>query len=129
MIESVGDDVTELVEGDTVVPIFLPDCANCTDCISKKSNLCSKFQFKVSPWMHDGTSRFTDLKGEPLHHFLFVSSFSEYTVVHVSNVTKIDLTTIPPNMACLLSCGISTGIVQACDFVYHIIPSLIFVLQ
>ncbi|KAI3464738.1 hypothetical protein Pfo_021401 [Paulownia fortunei] len=109
VVESVGDGVSELVEGDMVIPIFLPDCAQCTDCTSKKSNLCSKFPFKVSPWMHDGSSRFTDLKGETLYHFLFVSSFSEYTVVHVANVTKID-PTIPPNRACLLSCGASTGV-------------------
>lgn len=110
VVESVGDGVSEFVEGDTVIPIFLPDCANCTDCISKKSNLCSTFPFKISPWMHDGSSRFTDLKGETLYHFLSVSSFSEYTVVHVSNVTKIDVKTIPPNRACLLSCGVSTGV-------------------
>ncbi|MCI20895.1 alcohol dehydrogenase-like 7-like, partial [Trifolium medium] len=32
-----------------------------------------------------------------------VSSFSEYTVVDVANVTKID-PDIPPDRACLLSC-------------------------
>ncbi|KAL6506641.1 hypothetical protein OROHE_022473 [Orobanche hederae] len=109
IVESIGDGVNELVEGDMVLPIFVPDCAECTDCMSRKSNLCSKFQFKVSPWMHDGTSRFTDLNGEALYHFLFVSSFTEYTVMHVANVTKID-PTIPPNRACLLSCGASTGV-------------------
>ncbi|KAL0325959.1 UNVERIFIED_CONTAM: Alcohol dehydrogenase-like 7 [Sesamum radiatum] len=109
VVESVGDGVTEFVEGDTVIPIFLPDCAECRDCTSKKSNLCSTFPFKLSPWMHDGSSRFTDLKGETLYHFLFVSSFAEYTVVHTANVTKID-PVIPPNRACLLSCGVSTGV-------------------
>ncbi|KAL0438332.1 UNVERIFIED_CONTAM: Alcohol dehydrogenase-like 7 [Sesamum latifolium] len=109
VVESVGDGVTKFVEGDTVVPIFLPDCAECRDCTSKKSNLCSTFPFKVSPWMHDGSSRFTDLKGETLYHFLFVSSFAEYTVVHTANVTKID-PVIPPDRACLLSCGVSTGV-------------------
>lgn len=109
VVESVGDGVTAFVEGDTVVPIFLPDCAECRDCTSNKSNLCSTFPFKVSPWMHDGSSRFTDLKGETLYHFLFVSSFTEYTVVHTANVTKID-PVIPPSRACLLSCGVSTGV-------------------
>ncbi|KAK4429465.1 Alcohol dehydrogenase-like 7 [Sesamum alatum] len=109
VVESVGDGVTEVAEGDTVIPIFLPDCAQCGDCTSKKSNLCSTFPFKVSPWMHDGSSRFTDIKGETLYHFLFVSSFAEYTVVHMANVTKID-PVIPPNRACLLSCGVSTGV-------------------
>lgn len=59
--------------------------------------------------MHDGTSRFTDLNGETLYHFLSVSSFTEYTVLHVSNATKLE-PSIPPNRACLLSCGVSTGV-------------------
>nr|XP_043612967.1 alcohol dehydrogenase-like 7 [Erigeron canadensis] len=110
VVESVGEGVHEVVEGDTVIPIFLPDCGECTDCLSKKSNLCSKFPFKVSPWIdREETSRFTDINGEPLYHFLFVSSFSEYTVVDIAHITKID-PAIPANRACLLSCGVSTGV-------------------
>ncbi|XP_030950873.1 alcohol dehydrogenase-like 7 [Quercus lobata] len=110
VVENVGEDVDEVSEGDTVIPTFMPDCGDCVDCRSKKSNLCSKLPFKVSPWMprHE-TSRFTDLKGEVLYHFLSVSSFSEYTVVDVAHVTKID-PSIAPNRACLLSCGVSTGV-------------------
>ncbi|XP_042047276.1 alcohol dehydrogenase-like 7 isoform X3 [Salvia splendens] len=109
VVESVGEGVTEVVEGDTVIPIFMSDCAECRDCKSKKSNLCTKYPFKIDPWMHDGSSRFRDLNGETIHHFMFVSSFSEYTVVHLANVIKVD-PTIPPNRACLLSCGVSTGV-------------------
>ncbi|KAM3199743.1 alcohol dehydrogenase-like 7 [Capsicum annuum] len=110
VVESVGEDVHDLKEGDSVVPIFLPDCAQCIDCTSKKSNNCSKFEFKVSPWMlRDGTSRFTTVDGETLYHFLSVSSFAEYTVVDIANVMKID-PCVPPNRACLFSCGVSTGV-------------------
>ncbi|XP_059278903.1 alcohol dehydrogenase-like 7 isoform X2 [Lycium ferocissimum] len=110
VVESVGEEVEELKEGDSVVPIFLTDCMDCVDCKSKKSNLCSKFPFEVSPLLHrDETSRFTSVDGETLHHFLYISSFSEYTVVDVANVTKID-PEIPPNRACLFSCGVSTGL-------------------
>jgi len=108
-VESVGEDVTEVTKGDVVVPIFLPDCGECIDCKSSKSNLCSKFPFEFAPGMpRDGTSRFKNLKGETIEHFMFVSSFSEYTVVDIAHLTKIDAA-IPPNMACLLSCGVSTG--------------------
>ncbi|VFQ84929.1 unnamed protein product [Cuscuta campestris] len=110
VVESVGEDVEEITEGDSVIPIFLTDCAECLDCKSKKSNLCGKLPFRISPFLpRDETSRFTDLKGETIHHFLFVSSFSEYTVVDIANVTKIP-PTFPPNRACLLSCGVSTGL-------------------
>ncbi|GMH18916.1 hypothetical protein Nepgr_020757 [Nepenthes gracilis] len=109
IVESVGEGVHEFVEGDYVVPVFLADCGECTDCRSKKSNLCSKLPFAISPWMpRDGTSRFTNIKEEILYHFIHVSSFSEYTVVDIAHVTKVD-SAIPPNRACLLSCGVSTG--------------------
>ncbi|KAM1387793.1 hypothetical protein ACFX2I_015996 [Malus domestica] len=110
IVESVGEDVNEVSEGDTVIPTFMPECGECVDCKSTKSHLCTKLPFKLSPFMprHE-TSRFTDLNGEVLYHFLFVSSFAEYTVVDIAHVTKID-PAIPPNRACLLGCGVSTGV-------------------
>ncbi|XP_021756506.1 alcohol dehydrogenase-like 7 [Chenopodium quinoa] len=110
IVESVGEEVDEVVEGDYVLPVLIADCGDCKDCRSSESNLCSKLPFKVSPWMpREDSSRFTDLKGETLFHFVFVSSFSQYTVVDIAHLTKID-PSIPPNRACLLSCGVSTGI-------------------
>ncbi|KAL8126396.1 alcohol dehydrogenase-like 7 [Apium graveolens] len=110
IIESIGEDVHDVTEGDTVIPIFLPDCGECNTCKSPKSNICSKLPFKVGPWMHrEETSRFTDLKGETIYHFLFISSFSQYTVVDVAHIVKVD-PQIPPDRACLLSCGVSTGV-------------------
>ena len=109
-MESVGEDVKEVSEGDVVIPTFLSDCGECEDCRSPKSNLCSKLPFRVeNPWMSRyDSSRFRDVNGEVIYHFLSVSSFSEYTVVDIANVTKVD-PSIPPNKACLVSCGIATG--------------------
>lgn len=108
MVESVGDGVSEVAVGDMVIPVFISECSECRDCKSKKSNLCTKLPFRIDPWMHDGSSRFRDLNGETLFHFMFISSFTEYTVVHIANVIKVD-PRIPPNRACLLACGASTG--------------------
>ncbi|XP_076925442.1 alcohol dehydrogenase-like 7 [Bidens hawaiensis] len=105
VVESVGEGVHEVIEGDTVIPTFLPECGECTYCLSNKSNHCSKLRFSVSL----DESRFTDINGEKLYHFLSVSSFSEYTMVDIHHVTKIDPQT-PPSRACLLSCGVSTGV-------------------
>ncbi|XP_039027018.1 alcohol dehydrogenase-like 7 [Hibiscus syriacus] len=114
VVESVGENVNEVAAGDIVIPTFLSECGECDDCCSKQSNLCSKFPFKVHPWMpRYESSRFTDLKGQTLYHFLFVSSFSEYTVVDVCHVVKID-PSIPPNRACLFGCCVATGVGAAC---------------
>jgi len=101
--------VTEVTKGDFVIPTFLSECGECIDCKSSKSNLCSKFPFDfVAGMPRDGTSRLKTLKGEIIQHFMFVSSFSEYLVIDVTKIIKIDAP-IPPTMACLLSCGVSTG--------------------
>ncbi|GMP45878.1 hypothetical protein CsSME_00014238 [Camellia sinensis var. sinensis] len=80
------------------------------DCKSPKSNCCSAFPLSHRIGMpRDGTSRFRDSNGEVLHHFLYVSSFAEYTVVDIADIVKIN-TLIPIDKACLLSCGVSTGV-------------------
>nr|KJB64123.1 hypothetical protein B456_010G038400 [Gossypium raimondii] len=110
VVESVGEHVEEFQEGDMVVPVFRPNCRECRDCKSQKGNGCSIFGDKlVAEMPRDGTSRFKGMNGETLHHFLSVSSFSEYTVVDVVHVVKIS-SEFPAEKACLLSCGVSTGI-------------------
>ncbi|XP_057974084.1 alcohol dehydrogenase-like 1 isoform X2 [Malania oleifera] len=110
VVECVGEHVEEVKEGEMVVPVFLANCGDCRDCKSKKSNLCSKFpRVNYSGMPRDGGSRFRDMKGEALNHFLFVSSFSEYTVVDITHVVKIS-SQIPLDRACLLSCGVPTGV-------------------
>jgi len=58
--------------------------------------------------LNDGKSRFS-IKGQPIFHFVGTSTFSEYTVIHVGCLAKIN-PAAPLNKVCLLSCGISTGL-------------------
>lgn len=110
VVESVGENVEEVKHGDRVLPVFNSECGECRDCKSAKSNICTKFPFSHYNGMpRDGSSRFKDSNGMDLHHFLFVSSFSEYTVVDIADVVKIS-SDIPVDKACLLSCGVSTGV-------------------
>uniref|UniRef100_A0A453IZ94 Enoyl reductase (ER) domain-containing protein n=1 Tax=Aegilops tauschii subsp. strangulata TaxID=200361 RepID=A0A453IZ94_AEGTS len=110
VVESVGERVEGFAVGDTVVPTFLGQCDSCAGCASAGSNMCSALPFVVGPGMRrDGTTRFRDSQGEPLHDFLAVSSFSQYTVVDVNQVVKVD-PAVPPKLACLLGCGAGTGV-------------------
>jgi Zn-dependent alcohol dehydrogenase len=109
VVESVGEGVVEVAAGDTVVPVFSAQCGNCPDCLSDRSNICSELPLRRGTMPRDGTSRFSFAStGEPIHHFIYVSSFTEYTVVDVAHVVRIE-PGIPHEMACLLSCGVSTG--------------------
>ena len=57
--------------------------------------------------MPDGTSRFT-CRGQPLLHFMGTSTFAQFTVVADISVVAITARA-PPDRACLLGCGITTG--------------------
>ncbi|KAH6555445.1 hypothetical protein KP509_1Z254400 [Ceratopteris richardii] len=111
IVESVGEKVTELEEGDHVVLLFTGECKSCKQCKSDKTNLCANL--KVDPMRStmrsDNKTRFLTKQGDPIYHFLNVSSFSEYTVVEAGCAAKIDLS-IPLSRACLFACGIPTGV-------------------
>ena len=104
-----GEHVEDIQVGDRVVPTFLAQCKECVDCKSEKSNNCSRFPFRLVGMPRDGTSRFKGAgSGEEINNFVSVSSFVEYTVVDVAQLIKMD-PSLPPEKACLLSCGVSTG--------------------
>jgi S-(hydroxymethyl)glutathione dehydrogenase/alcohol dehydrogenase len=46
VVESVGEGVTSVVEGDLVIPCYTPECreASCVFCSSNKTNLCPKIR-------------------------------------------------------------------------------------
>ncbi|XP_044768602.1 alcohol dehydrogenase class-3 isoform X2 [Neomonachus schauinslandi] len=108
IVESVGEGVTKLKAGDTVVPLYIPQCGECKFCLNPKTNLCQKIRVTQGKGlMPDGTSRFT-CKGKTILHYMGTSTFSEYTVVADISVAKID-PLAPLDKVCLLGCGISTG--------------------
>ncbi|XP_015271461.1 PREDICTED: alcohol dehydrogenase 1A [Gekko japonicus] len=108
VVESVGEGVTCVKPGDHVIPLFNPQCGNCSSCRNTRGNLCTQNDLsEPRGLMPDGTCRFT-CKGKSLHHFISTSSFTEYTVVHENAVVKIDAAA-PLEKVCLIGCGFSTG--------------------
>ncbi|XP_074444871.1 alcohol dehydrogenase 1-like isoform X2 [Larus michahellis] len=107
IVESVGEGVTSVKPGDKVIPISLPHCGECSFCLNPESNYCLKSQVsKSQSLLPDKTSRFT-CKGKQIHHFLWVSTFAEYTVILEYAVAKIDAAA-PLDKVCLLACRFST---------------------
>ncbi|XP_021973795.1 alcohol dehydrogenase-like 3 isoform X4 [Helianthus annuus] len=110
VVESVGEGVDDIKEGDHILTIFNGECGECTYCKSKTTNLCAKF--RVDPLQcvmrNDGKTRFLTQDGKPIYHFLNTSTFSEYTVMDSACVVKIN-PKAPLNTMTLLSCCLSTG--------------------
>lgn len=110
IVESTGEGVTDIKVGDHVIPLFTGECGDCVFCKSKKTNLCDKFKIDLTRKVmrNDGKTRFS-IKGLPVYHFMSTSTFSEYTVVDYACVAKIN-PEAPLDKACLLGCGIATGV-------------------
>ncbi len=109
VVESVGPGVTLVKPGDHVIPLYTAECGECKFCRSGKTNLCGAVrETQGRGVMPNGTSRFS-LNGQPIHHYMGTSTFSEYTVLPEISLARID-PTAPLEKACLLGCGITTGI-------------------
>ncbi|XP_060185634.1 8-hydroxygeraniol oxidoreductase-like [Lycium barbarum] len=110
MIESVGENVTNVKEGDIVMPLYLGECKECPNCKSGRTNLCHKYPMDLSGLMLDGTSRMSINGGQQLiYHSLSCSTWSEYTVINANYAVKVDPQKIPLPHASLLCCGFTTG--------------------
>lgn len=113
IVESVGPGVTDFQPGDQVLPVFTGECGDCSHCKSEESNMCDLLRINTDRgvMLTDGKSRFS-IKGKPVYHFVGTSTFSEYTVCHVGSVAKIN-PAAPLDKVCILSCGVSTGLLIA----------------
>lgn len=107
VVESIGEGVRDLKEGDLVIPAYLGECQECENCISGKTNLCLKYPLILNGLMPDGTSRIS-INGQKLYHLFTCSTWSEYMVIDTNYVVKIDPSIDLPH-ASFLSCGFSTG--------------------
>ncbi len=109
IVEEVGAGVTSVKPGDHVIPLYTPECGECSFCTSGKTNLCQAIRVTQGQgFMPDGSSRFSR-NGSPLFHYMGTSTFSEYTVLPEIAVAKVN-PAAPLDKICLLGCGITTGI-------------------
>ncbi|XP_058150938.1 all-trans-retinol dehydrogenase [NAD(+)] ADH1B-like [Dasypus novemcinctus] len=108
IVESIGEGVTEVKPGDTVIPLCVPQCGKCVVCKNPEASFCMKNDMiNHRGTLQDGTTRFT-CRGKPIYHFFGTSTFSEYTVVDEISVVKIDAAA-PLEKVCLIGCGFPTG--------------------
>ncbi|MGI1678403.1 MAG: S-(hydroxymethyl)glutathione dehydrogenase/class III alcohol dehydrogenase [Cellvibrionaceae bacterium] len=109
VVVEVGPDVKSLSVGDTVIPLYTPECRECEYCLHPKTNLCQSIRSTQGQGlMPDGTSRFS-FEGKPLLHYMGCSTFSNYTVLPEIAVAKIR-SDAPLDKVCYIGCGVTTGV-------------------
>lgn len=109
VVVEVGPGVTSLAVGDHVIPLYVPECRQCSYCTSGKTNLCQAIRStQGAGLMPDGTSRLS-VGGESLFHYMGTSTFAKHTVVPEIAVAKIR-EDAPFDKVCYIGCGVTTGI-------------------
>jgi len=109
IVREAGPGVTSVASGDHVIPLYTPECRQCKSCLSGKTNLCTAIRATQGKGvMPDGTSRFS-YKGEPIHHYMGCSTFSNFTVLPEIAVAKIR-DDAPFETSCYIGCGVTTGV-------------------
>ncbi|WP_201776690.1 alcohol dehydrogenase catalytic domain-containing protein [Allosalinactinospora lopnorensis] len=109
VVERVGQGVTRVRPGDTVITLWRPRCGDCKFCTTGRPALCALGRVQAtSGGLLDGTSRL-NLNGERIHHLMGVSCFAEKSVVSEQSVIMID-PAIPPETAAITGCAVVTGV-------------------
>ncbi|MFD3707623.1 S-(hydroxymethyl)mycothiol dehydrogenase [Nocardia sp. NPDC058658] len=101
VVESVGDAVTHVAEGDFVVLNWRAVCGECRACRRGRPWYCFD--------THNASVPMTLTDGTPLTPALGVGAFADKTLVHEKQCTKVDSET-DPAVAGLLGCGVMAGI-------------------
>ena len=109
IVVEVGPGVSSLKVGDTVIPLYTPECRECNFCLNPKTNLCQSIRATQGRGlMPDGSSRFS-LDGKPILHYMGCSTFSNYTVLPEIALAKIR-SDAPFDKVCYIGCGVTTGV-------------------
>jgi S-(hydroxymethyl)glutathione dehydrogenase/alcohol dehydrogenase len=109
VVEEVGQGVTRVSPGDSVMLSWFPACGTCFYCQREQHNMCETYRpFLESGTAMDGKSRLY-LKGEPLTQFSTHSTFAEYAVVPEQACIPLD-PEVSMESASLVGCAVMTGV-------------------
>lgn len=101
-VSDLGAGVDWLAAGDPVIVTLIRSCGRCAPCASGSPTLCAG-----AP--KDASHPLTTSDGGPVHQAMNAGAFAEAVTVHASQVAPIP-EDLPMEAACLLSCGVITGV-------------------
>lgn len=109
IVEKVGRGVVSVKPGDHVVLPAIFSCGKCRPCIQGQPTLCLEtLPAHLMGGLPGGGKRLHKDK-QDINVFYSQGSFAEYVVVHESSAIKVR-PDAPPDVVCLLSCRITTGV-------------------
>jgi S-(hydroxymethyl)glutathione dehydrogenase / alcohol dehydrogenase len=110
IVEDVGGAVTKVRKGDHVVLSWNPHCGHCFYCDRGLPILCEDYLSKGPRAVgFDGDSKARLPDGRKLGHLMFLGAFGEYCIVAEQQAISV-AKEIPFDRACLIGCGVMTGV-------------------
>ncbi|MEU6888938.1 alcohol dehydrogenase catalytic domain-containing protein [Streptomyces viridosporus] len=108
VVTAVGAGVTSVKTGDHVVLSWFAPCRRCRKCVAGKGWLCTGTR-AVANTLPDGSTPFTDDRGEAVWPYLGLGAFTERLVVPETAAVKVP-DELPFGIGALLGCSITTGV-------------------
>ena len=108
IVREVGDYVTEFEVGDHVVGCLVAFCGHCDQCIQGAPFRCLN-QDTAGIRQPDEPARLSTPDGTPITQFQGLAGFAEQALVHENQLVAVNKQ-IPFDRACLLGCGVITGV-------------------
>jgi Zn-dependent alcohol dehydrogenase len=109
VVETLGEGVTSLRQGDHVALSWAPGCDSCFYCSDRRPALCETWKKALrAGTLLDGTTRLS-LDGRPVYHYCALACFAEYAVVPEACCVPIDKE-VPLEVAALIGCAVTTGL-------------------
>ncbi len=108
-IAEVGSAVEGLKPGDAVVLSWNPHCGHCFYCRRGQPILCEPYVRGRLQGLHFDGSRRLSLDGKPLYVLMYLGAFAEQCIVPAQCAVKVPAE-IPFDRACLIGCGVMTGV-------------------
>ncbi len=105
IVEAVGAEVRSLDPGDHVVGCSSAFCGHCAFCIEGRTFLCGG----MATMRGEDEAPRLGRAGERVEQFAYLGSFAEEMLLHENSVAKIR-DDMPLDRACLLGCGVMTGV-------------------
>ncbi len=99
-VTKLGQGVTSLALGDRVIVTLSKSCGQCPSCASAQPMYCGGNTPEAAV--------LTTAQGGPVTKAMNCGAFAEAVVVDISQIAPIG-PTIPSDVACLLACGVPTG--------------------
>jgi S-(hydroxymethyl)glutathione dehydrogenase/alcohol dehydrogenase len=110
VIVEVGSAVEKVRPGDHVVLSWNPHCGHCFYCDRGLPILCEDYLAKGPQAVaFDGRSKARLASGVELKHLMFLGAFGEYCIVQAQQAIPVPKD-IPFDRACLIGCGVMTGV-------------------